>query len=989
MPDGGFDVDSIFRQATQGKLPTSAPPGSGVSIAPAASQDGIQTMTIRPNAPPQTQEFDPEAIFRQAVKGELKEPPPLPQPPSGSTGISGNVAAGANQAIFGALGGPIDASNWIRNKAASGINAVAGTDIKPTENPPGGSQSIANLWNKMTGVNPYQVEPTNELESMAQGAGGALAEVPLMGIGAAGAAPMLSGAARGVAGRLTEGAGAGSVGQMARTGVQAATGGAVGQGLEDVAPEPLKPVANLAGNMLGAGGVAGAERLGRAAPSLLPAQVGLSKENIGGIKATGAQIQQTGQGLNEALGPEGRANVTNAVDNNQLELVPGSHPTTGEIAGTAGAQDLEAQARVTNGPQFVQRAQERNNARVGAIQDLEPTQANPMTIGQKVADQLSKLDQTGQANVASAKAGVEGQSILGAGNPENNGQIRTALKGAAQPWIQAYRKAWALVDPDGTWAIQSQPLKDRAAELMGQASPTANNDAQVSALMQRGSSLPSTIKFSDLSQMRQDANEAIARLSSGVGNRSQIFRAQAFKEAIDQTIAHSIDAKTAVDPELSEKLETVLSAGSEESANDRRLLVVAQQGTPAAAQRQPASVAPRLTPNVGEENVEQYAAANKATADYKQQYGQGGVGAILRPGSNFQEFNLPEGRVASQIFTRSGTEPAEVQRFIQAMGGPDKAEPLARDALVNELREKNIVDKVSGAVNEKKLADWRAARAGTLEQFPNLARQFGSLESAQRTLTETTAQHVQALKQFQDSVAARLVGADPRNAVQKVLAGANPEANMQQLVQQVRGDPDAVASLKRMFVDYIVDRHSSATPSTDGFDMLKAGGLRDWINRYKGPLRVLFGGQGMQNLEMVGADLRRQAMPPTALAGSQTAPHMVRMARAGSGSHSPSTTLLALVGEHIGSAMHGAGGIVGAGVGMIGGNMWRGIQEAGIHTRNDLNAYAMLHPEVAKGLMERADASALARGAVQNRINSAFKAAITADMTRQNGVQKQ
>lgn len=206
---------------------------------------------------------------------------------------------------------------------------------------------------------------------------------------------------------------------------------------------------------------------------------------------------------------------------------------------------------------------------------------------------------------------------------------------------------------------------------------------------------------------------------------------------------------------------------------------------------------------------------------------------------------------------------------------------------------------------------------------------------------------------------------------------------MRQLVDQVKGNPDAVASLKRIFVDYIVQRHASAVPSRDGYDMMKAANFRSWIERYNGPLKVLFGGQGVQNLQMVAADLRRQAAGPTALAGSQTAPHLARAARTGvdgQGGHA-NQTLLALLGEHLGSALHGAGGMVGAVIGAVGGSKWNALKQAAIHTKDDLTSFAMLHPEVAKTLMERVDTQRATSEATQKRVGNAIRAAVLADLS--------
>lgn len=364
-----------------------------------------------------------------------------------------------------------------------------------------------------------------------------------------------------------------------------------------------------------------------------------------------------------------------------------------------------------------------------------------------------------------------------------------------------------------------------------------------------------------------------------------------------------------------------------------------------------------------------------------QRYHQGGVGDVLKKSD--QGFKVQEGNVPAKIFTGGPTEPAQVAHFIEAIGGPDKAVEIGRNVLANDLRTKGII-KPDGTVDANRLSLWNRNRQATLQQFPGLANHFASVETAQRTLNDVTAAHKAAVDAFNKSAAASFIHDDPLRAVGKAFASSNPTETFRQLAAGVRGTPSAEAGLKRAVVDYISQRFRSATPSSDGIDFLQPGGFRKWVDTNKGPLRILFGGQGMQDLQMVAADMRRAAEGPKAIAGSQTTPLLANAKRLGAkignhGSQGTFLTLLTLFGERMGEHLGGHGIVAGA-ASLGGGLVLNALRQSGIHTMEHLAAEAMLHPQLARTLMERADASKALSTAAQRRIAVALQGALLADM---------
>lgn len=1052
-------------------LPSAAPtPGmvaNGMSAAQKATPGGVPTMTIKPDAKGGDTAWMDALPSVQPTTGMLQS-----QGKSGTPqgkGLAANFAAGANKSIFGALGAPVDLATGALNLIPRGINAATGSHIPTIDKPVGGSQWIGEQFGKVS-TDPNTVAPVSEAERIAQGAGGAVGQVPAMALGGAAAAGQLG---KGMAGSVANAlrSSGGTTGRSAAlTATAAGVGGGVGQAAEDASPESLKPIAGLAGNLAGAGAVAGAAAGVRGGGNLIARKAGEmgigGKKDFGGVGATGAQANAVGNKLATNIGQEGRQTIERATDAEQqaqalektladpatspadrqvaqhqlqavqgrrVNLVPGSDPTTAQVAQTAGAAALEKQSRLTHGPEFEEAAKAQNNARVGAIQNLEPTGANPASVGALFAQHLQQIDNAGRTAIGTA-AGARDTAVQASGGTaptaQYGAQIRETLQSAEDPVHQAASQAFRAVDPNGSWTIQSAPLRDVAAGLAKDVSPTAQTDAQTNALLTRGMSQPGVIPFSALSQMRADANFALKRLMRTGDAPSEVRRLTLFKQGIDETIAKAVDDHASTDPGLVTRLHNAIGGqgaphpfggggpgaagtggqpfGSGQSVGGTG---AGQRGSAGAsgADALAAEAAdwigpkphdpleaeihswiesqvnpvkpPVLAPNFSAEKAGQYQNAVAGWRDYMQRYHQGGVGDVLK--KNDQGFKVQEGNVPSKIFTGGPTEPAQVAHFIEAIGGPDKAVDIGRNVLANDLRTKGII-KPDGTVDAARLSMWNRNRQGTLQQFPGLADHFASVETAQRTLNDVAAAHKAAVDAFNKSAAANFIHDDPLRAIGKAFGSSNPTETFRQLATGVRGTPAAEAGMKRGVVDYIAQRFKSATPSSDGIDFLQPGGFRKWVDANKAPLRILFGGQGMQDLQMVAADLRRAAEGPKAIAGSQTTPLMANAKRLGAsvahhGGATAGLSALALLGDHLGEHLTGHG-LVGAGLAAGGGMLLNSLRQSGIHTMEHLTAEAMLHPQLARTLMERSDASKALSVAAQRRIATALQGALLADM---------
>lgn len=413
-------------------------------------------------------------------------------------------------------------------------------------------------------------------------------------------------------------------------------------------------------------------------------------------------------------------------------------------------------------------------------------------------------------------------------------------------------------------------------------------------------------------------------------------------------------------------------------------------GIPAGARQAEMPVSapqPQLEPNFQPEHAAGYRAAVAATQAEKQRFGQGGVGQVLRPGRQGEDFAVQSGAVPAKIFTRGPTEPTEVARFITAVGGPEKAATIGRETLANELRQAGII-KADGTLDAARFARWQEKRAPTLEQFPGLSDQFRNAETAQRTLDQATAAHLRAVDEFEKSAAGHFITDDPMVAVRRAFSSPNPTETFGKLARMVRGHPDAEGGLRRAVVDFIQERLTGTAPAgTSELDFLKAATYRTWLDRNASPLKALFGGQGFQNLNAVGQDLRRVSQGTTATVGPDTAQKLLGVKKAGLGpkvGHASALGVLMLAGEHLGSMVHG--GLVAPLVGAVGvpavGELISSLRHAGLNTANDLVQLAMLNPSVARELMQRMRPDGTIGPIAQRRIANAVRAATATQATQ-------
>jgi hypothetical protein len=412
-------------------------------------------------------------------------------------GITRNVAAGLNNALYATAGAPVDAMTWALNKGIGGINAATGAEIPQIRDPIGGSQSIANAFGTIGVDDPANVQANTSGERIARGVG--------EGIGyTVGPQAAVGGLARG--GAIAPEAAAkayqllGWPNSTAAVAGNAVAGGASGGGAAaamEATPDRYDPLSGLAGGM--AGGAVGT--LASGLPRLANESVRIAGDWIAPM-TRGGQERMAGQVLRDAA-TDPRA-AAEALSDPSI-MVPGSQPTTFQQSGDMGLGALERRVATRDPAAFNQRSAEQNTARLASLDQVQPG-GHPEAVTKAFRSQLADIDRQTDAMVQAATQAARGkaQALGGNGSAEGYGDVlRTSLRDAETKARDNERALWKAVDPEGKLALQSDNVKATATGIRKEMPETAKPmEGEEAAIFDVAGRLKPTISFNAMSALR-------------------------------------------------------------------------------------------------------------------------------------------------------------------------------------------------------------------------------------------------------------------------------------------------------------------------------------------------------------------------------------------------------------------------------------------------------------------------------------------------------
>jgi hypothetical protein len=899
---------------------------------------------------------------------------PSGEPPTSLSGVSRNLAAGMTSGLISdTLGLPVNLATAGLNLGGRGINAAAGHDvIPPIQEPIGGSEWIDRQLGNSIGVGRGAVKPQNAAERIAQSVGGVTGQA----LGQWGAARVLAPLATptSVTGRVLKAVSdVGPVGS-AIAGAGAGLGGGIA---EEVAPEPYKPLAGLAGQLVGGGaaalGSAATAKAGQLGWQVARDLVGPQLPKIGGRITNEMAAERLLGAFREALHPD-----------TPEQIIPGSQPTTFQLTGDTGIGQMERGARTTGAGPFLDRAVEQNAARVQAIQDLAHADANPGAVRDLFTSHLAAMDQAAEQSTQAARTAAEAQfaGLGGTGARADYGAaMRDQLEANKAAAKAAESKLWKTIDPNGDLAIDASPAIQRENEIRsamsGSAKPMEGEEAAIfNRVREFPQQFPGAVPFQEVADLRGRLLAAIRNEREVNGQTPALRRMQGLRGAIDDTIATGAqrvaDQQTAavaagtMSPEDT-WYANLLKWQRDHAAAQLGNAEVAQGGVRGSAftnaaggsggissgsrgasqaggrigyppnnQGLPGEAQP-LTPNFDAEAAARYRAAADAHRNMAQTFKTGPVDAVLRAGPNGTPYRLTETQVPERFI---GTSEG-VQAYLNAGGNPE----TLQQALVGDLR--RTATNPDGTLNTRAYQRWLNQRADPLRSFPDLQGRLQSAAGAQDAVDAVASMAADRIREYQQSAARHFLNAEPSQAVQSAFASKNPRADFAQLAQMTESDPAARAGLQRAIVDHMLGRTLSNTEAgSTGVRQIKSDVFQSYLERNRAALQRVFSPDQMEAMQAVAEDLQRSNRSITSkIAGSPGTAQDIALSEA----------KMSMLGHLLRFLPAGIGGLVGGIPGAVGGwatsNTAMAIRRAGLKKVEDVVADALLNPERARTLL--------------------------------------
>jgi len=216
-------------------------------------------------------------------------------------------------------------------------------------------------------------------------------------------------------------------------------------------------------------------------------------------------------------------------------------------------------------------------------------------------------------------------------------------------------------------------------------------------------------------------------------------------------------------------------------------------------------------------------------------FDKGAIREILQPGNAPNNLKVPDAEIAQRFM-----KPDNADQLIKAVG-PTEAARLMKGFFATDLLS-TAQNPLTKELIPKSLSSWVIKNKVVLGKY-GILDDFAKLEKAQATLEATK----QAQDAFSKSIAAKMLNADPQQAIAAAMGGAkgvsakNTGEIMGRLIVQVKRNPEAIKGLKNAFKDYIVKTSQETADALTSQGKISNTKIQNIIEKYDPAMRVLYG----------------------------------------------------------------------------------------------------------------------------------------------------
>lgn len=759
--------------------------------------------------------------------------------------------------------------------------------------------------------------------------------------------------------------------------LRGAVAGAGGEAAAEVAPEPLKPVARLAGGL-----VAGsADTLVRAAPAAMGAVVRTTDRLMGPYTTAARERLVADRIANAASVPDAIKAALDATA--PAEIVPGSKPTTFQLTGDMGLGALEREVQTKNPAEFQQRRAEQNTARREQLDTLQPT-GNAADLANYVKGRVRWLDQQTEQDVADATriAQERASGLGGEHTPEEYGAaLRDPLQDARDVAKTRERALWNAIDPNGDLTISGASVRLEAKTILSGIARSAKQPAGDELhILQAASDYGTTVPFSELGALRTSLNDAMRTELRNSGQTQTYARLSRMRSAVERSINSAVERQAEADPQGVQERVTSWEQKFTQDANE-------YQGARAVAERDrvanesgrgsnvgpaprgevppggrpgvpPGSAGVQGAPTFDEAAAERLRVASQATRERADAFDRGPVGQVLAKGGRQDQYKLPDAAVGLKVFQPGPRGAENIAAYRQAVGD-DAALTTLQDYIASNL--KRTAMNADETLNPAKVDKWLNRYRDALRAFPELQSRFRNAQAASEALAEAAANRRAILDNAQSGALGKLAGLDTPEDVTRTVGGIfgtkDSVAQMRELAHTAGRNPDAQQGLRKAVADFMQQKLiGNAEAGTSGEAAIKSDQFQSFVKNNRAALAEIFSPEELGSLDAIAADLQRsnRSLNAVKIPGqSNTAQDL--MAAQASGRPSVLGALMSGIGTAAATGAIALTHGLGAGFAtLIGASALAQLRNAGIKQTNDLLRDAMLNPELARSLLSKA-----------------------------------
>jgi hypothetical protein len=673
-------------------------------------------------------------------------------------------------------------------------------------------------------------------------------------------------------------------------------------------------------------------------------------------------------------------------------LVPGIKPTTAQQMVSPELGSLEAEV-AKRSPQadaaFAARQAEQEQGRTAALTGIQ-SGGEPAKLAEGVQSVFSDLNTQAERSVTGARTAAEeaAASARTAATPEGLGEQLRAPLAKAEETARANEKAmWNAIDPEGKIVGDFSDLGQFSQKFVDELPEqtrkrlTADEKAFFADAQNLGGAdgSMSAVPLSEALAFRAELNNAMAQELRTNGRTPTWGRLSRLRSAVEDSLTGAV-SKTA------EGEAAAVAAGKlsqEETVANRvnqwmeewRTGATPDEGeiSPALTKwaeerlgKTPEGAAPPEGMPYDEGAKQRLAEATQATKTRARTFGLGAVGNILRKGEASDLFKSPNSLVASTAFKRGATGFEDVSAVLKA--SPETL-PLLQDAAAMSLRDWPGAMRADGTLNPRAFESWRLAHDDALRALPaETQTRFADAAKASDALVDAERGAADAIKAFQKSALGKFLDVadeqDVTSTIGRIMNSRTASRDLGALVDGVSTSKALSGDARRATMDGLRQAVADHIVNTfvTGAGEIKPDAFQSFVSTNRGALSKVFGPDEMNLLGNIAMDYQRAARSTAKAAPAEAqVSEMSKRVLAGA----PLT--IGLTGGWLG----GLGAMFGIEAGAT-------LFKRGIANVDDLLREALLHPEVAKELLERVpakDTGALTKKAasVSNAIRVAGK----------------